>query len=266
MKTSNPALQDGQALPGDGLFCLLGILRIEKDANMTLLYAALIFAVLEWYFEYKQNRLGIFLTKPTMMILLIAWVWLYADVPMLMLGFETSTIMWFVVGLVFCLVGDIFLMLPERFFLPGLLSFLLGHFFYIVGFEHLVPPAGSGLAALAIAIPLILLSGWIYSRLAGGMRQSGKARMRIPVLIYTIVIALMLYSALLCWFDSRWQPLPALLVSLGAALFLISDIMNAWVRFVGPIKQHRVWIMSTYHLAQIGIATGAALHFMSLGN
>ena len=35
---------------------------------MVLLYTALIFAVMEWYFEYKQNKLGIYLTKPTMMI------------------------------------------------------------------------------------------------------------------------------------------------------------------------------------------------------
>ena len=84
---------------------------------MVLLYTALIFAVMEWYFEYKQNKLGIYLTKPTMMIFLIAWVWFYADVPSLMLGFDTSAIMWFVVGLALCLGGDIFLMLPERFFL-----------------------------------------------------------------------------------------------------------------------------------------------------
>jgi alkylglycerol monooxygenase len=231
---------------------------------MVLLYTSLIFAVMEWYFEYKQNKLGVYLTKPTMMIFLIAWVWFYADVPSLMLGFDTSAIMWFVVGLALCLGGDVFLMLPERFFLPGLVLFLLGHFSYIVGFSHLVPSSGNGIVALAIIIPLTLFSAWTYARLSDGMQKLGKARMRIPVLIYTIVIALMFYSALLSWFDPSWQPLPALLVSAGATLFLISDIMNAWVRFVGPIKQHRMWIMSTYHLAQVGIATGAALHFMSL--
>ena len=85
-----------------------------------LLIAALVFAALEWYFEYKKNGLGIYLTKPTVMLLLLAWLWLYAGVPDLMLGFETSSILWFVLGLVFCLGGDVFLMLPERFFLPGL--------------------------------------------------------------------------------------------------------------------------------------------------
>jgi hypothetical protein len=74
----------------------------------------------------------------------------------------------------------------------------------------------------------------------------------------------MLYSALLSLFDENWTMLPAVIVSVGAILFLISDIMNAWVRFVGPIKNHRLWIMSTYHLAQVGITFGATLHFVMI--
>jgi uncharacterized membrane protein YhhN len=231
---------------------------------MVLLIAALIFAPLEWFFEYKKNKLGIYLTKPTVMLLLLAWIWTDGDVPTLMLGIDTSGILWFIFGLVFCLGGDIFLMLSERFFLPGLISFLLGHIFYIIGFNHAIPPAGIAVAALIIAVFLIMFSGWVYVKLARGMQQTGKTRMRIPVLIYTIVIALMLYSAVMSLFDETWSLLPAAIVSVGALLFLISDIMNAWVRFVGPIKNHRLWIMSTYHLAQIGIAFGATLHFMML--
>jgi alkenylglycerophosphocholine hydrolase len=229
---------------------------------MILLIVALILAPLEWFFEYKKNRLGIYLTKPTVMLLLIAWILTDADVPTLMLGVNTSSILWFILGLFICFWGDIFLMLPgERLFLPGLISFLLGHFFYIIGFYHVIPPAGSAIVALVIAIILVLVSGWVYVRLANGMQESGKTGMRIPVLIYTIVIAFMLYSAVLSLFDENWLSLPASFVSVGALLFMISDIMNAWVRFVGPIKNHRVWIMSTYHLAQFGIALGATLHF-----
>jgi len=40
--------------------------------------------------------------------------------------------------------------------------------------------------------------------------------------------------------------------------------MNAWVRFVALIPNYRVWIMSTYHLAQMCLAVGAALHFSNL--
>ena len=155
-----------------------------------LLIAALVFAVLEWFFEHRENKLGIYLTKPTMMLLLIAWVWFYADVPALMVESDTYVIIWFVFGLLFCLGGDIFLMLPER-FLPGLVSFLIGHICYIVGLGMPVPPSGSETAGLVIAVLLIMVSGWVYVRLVKGMRDSGKERMRIPVLIYTIVITLM---------------------------------------------------------------------------
>jgi uncharacterized membrane protein YhhN len=229
-----------------------------------IVIVALIFAVLEWFFEYKKNRLGIYLTKPTMMILLIIWVWFYADIPALMTSSNTSGVIWFVLGLLFCLGGDIFLMLPERFFLPGLVSFLVGHICYIIGFGMPIPPSGSVMAAVLIAVLLLFLAGWVYMRLADGMRASGAERMRIPVLVYTVVIVLMLFSALMTLFDSGWDLLPSVLVSVGAFLFLVSDIMNAWARFVALIPNHRLWIMSTYHLAQVCIAAGVALHFSSL--
>lgn len=229
-----------------------------------LVIAALIFAALEWFFEYKKNLWGIYLTKPTVMLLLIVFVWFYADVPILMFGLNTSAIIWFIFGLVFCLGGDVCLMLPERFFLPGLISFLLGHIFYIAGFGMPIPPSGKEIPAIVNAAILILVSGWIYVQLAKGMQDSGKDRMRIPVLIYTIVIALMLFSALLTLFNHEWALLPSILVSGGALLFMFSDIVNAWVRFVGPIPNHRLWIMPTYHLAQVGISVGVAIHFTNM--
>lgn len=229
-----------------------------------ILIAVLIFAVLEWFFEYKKNRQGIYLTKPTTMMLLIIWVWFYADVPRLMSGINTSSVIWFIFGLLFCLGGDVFLMLSERFFMPGLISFLVGHICYIVGFGMPIPPPGSEMGAMLIAAFLVFVAGWVYVRLAGGMRVSGKEHMRIPVLFYTVVIVLMLFSALMTLFNDGWDLLPSVLVSVGALIFLVSDIMNAWVRFVALIPNHRLWIMSTYHLAQVCIAIGAALHFSSL--
>ncbi|MBU0512106.1 MAG: lysoplasmalogenase, partial [Chloroflexi bacterium] len=79
--------------------------------------------------------------------------------------------------------------------------------------------------------------------------------------IYALIISIMLYSALTTLLDDQWHYTSALWVSVGALLFCVSDIMNAWVRFVGPITNARVKIMLTYHLAQIALALGAALHF-----
>ena len=85
--------------------------------------------------------------------------------------------------------------------------------------------------------------------------------MRIPVLFYTVVIVIMLFSALMTLFNADWNLISSILVSIGAVLFFVSDVMNAWVRFVARIPNHRLWIMSTYHLAQLCIAVGVALHF-----
>ncbi|MFC1996184.1 lysoplasmalogenase family protein [Chloroflexota bacterium] len=73
-----------------------------------------------------------------------------------------------------------------------------------------------------------------------------------------------LFSALMTLFSVEWELLPSVLVSVGAFLFLVSDIMNAWVRFVAQIPNHRLWVMSSYHIAQVCIAVGAGLHFSSL--
>jgi hypothetical protein len=75
---------------------------------------------------------------------------------------------------------------------------------------------------------------------------------------------MMLFSALMTNFNPEWDFMPSILVSGGAFFFLVSDIMNAWVRFVGLIPNHRVWIMVTYHFAQISIAVGVAIHFTGL--
>jgi len=146
-------------------------------------------------------------------------------------------------------------------FFRGLISFLLGHIFYIIGFGIPIPTSGDEMAAIIIAVFLLFLAGWVYIRLATGMQVLGKKSMRIPVLFYTVVITVMLYSALMTLFNDHWNFYSSILVSVGAILFLVSDIMNAWVRFVKRFPNHRLWIMSTYHLAQLCIAVGAALHF-----
>jgi uncharacterized membrane protein YhhN len=127
-----------------------------------------------------------------------------------------------------------------------------------------IPKLGNEISVILIAIVLLFLAAWVYVRLAAGMRVSGSKRLRIPVLFYTVVITVMVFSALMTLFNDGWNLFSSVLVSFGALLFLVSDVMNAWVRFVERIPNQRLWIMSTYHLAQLFIAVGAALHFSVL--
>ena len=231
---------------------------------LIFLVLAFIFAALEWTSEYKKFKLGIYLTKPTAMLCLILWVWTYSDLPAMITNIYTFPLLWFVIGLVFCMIGDIFLMLPpERFFLPGLIAFLVGHVFYILGFDRVSPPEGTWIPAIIIIFMLIIVMVTVYRMLAQGLDESGKPKMKRPVLVYSFIISFMLYGALMTLLDPVWLFTPTLWVTAGAMLFYISDIMNAWTRFVKPLSYDRFKIMTTYHLGQIAIAIGATLHYVS---
>ena len=153
-------------------------------------------------------------------------------------------------------------MLPEKFFLPGLIVFLFGHIFYIIGFGKLVPPARNYIPGFILFLLVFLVSLTAYKKLKAGLIKSGQKKFTIPVAIYALVISVMLFSALIPLLDREWHYSAALLVSLGALSFYISDIMNAWLRFVGFIPDGRLKIMMTYHFAQLAITIGAVMHFL----
>jgi uncharacterized membrane protein YhhN len=71
----------------------------------------------------------------------------------------------------------------------------------------------------------------------------------------------MTWSALLTLLREDWQPAPALIASAGALSFMISDTLLGWNRFVTPSRNGRTVSMLTYHLGQILIAAGVALHY-----
>jgi uncharacterized membrane protein YhhN len=45
-------------------------------------------------------------------------------------------------------------------------------------------------------------------------------------------------------------------------LFVISDSLLSWDRFVAPITNARTIVMVTYHLGQFGIILGTGIHFL----
>jgi hypothetical protein len=61
--------------------------------------------------------------------------------------------------------------------------------------------------------------------------------------------------------NSEWNSFPSLLVSFGAFFFFISDTLLAWNKFVNP-KYGSLFVIITYHFAQITITIGAGLNFL----
>jgi alkenylglycerophosphocholine/alkenylglycerophosphoethanolamine hydrolase len=233
--------------------------------SYTLGIPVLILAVIDWIAADKKWKIIEYFAKPATMLVLLGWMWQSTGVG--------GSMLWFSLGVVFCLAGDVFLMIPRNLFIFGLLSFLVGHIFYILGLNG-VPPF-SNLAGLAqflvmgkwlAIIGLVILAAyliWYYPRLAGGLKTQGKNSLKAPVLIYSLIISLMVYSALMTWYRAGWSPSAAASASLGALLFFASDSMLAWDRFLNPLPHARLRVMLTYHLGQIGIILGAMLHTLA---
>jgi uncharacterized membrane protein YhhN len=161
------------------------------------------------------------------------------------------------IGLGFSLLGDIFLLLPERWFIFGLGAFLLAQMSYAIGLNAAGPVLTGRSAAVAVAVAgLSLLMFW---RLRLGLRASGKARMVAPVAAYLLAISTMLWSAACAPLRAAWPASGSALVAVGGALFYASDGILAWNRFVAPFRQARLLTRITYHLGQFGLAVGAML-------
>jgi uncharacterized membrane protein YhhN len=92
-------------------------------------WLTLALAVLDWM-AVENNWLRVhWFAKPATMASLIIW---FTQV-----GQWTGPLAAIGLGLIFSLMGDVFLMLPERFFLGGMGAFFLTHLFYIAGFNQL---------------------------------------------------------------------------------------------------------------------------------
>jgi uncharacterized membrane protein YhhN len=204
-----------------------------------ILLSALVFisAILHLRAEQLGRKARIYLFKPLTMffIILIALQTKNTVSP-----FYTYAI---ACGLVFSLAGDIFLMLPADRFIAGLVSFLLAHLLYIAAFTF----EGTRAPGLVTAIPFL-----IYGALMLRILLPHLGGMKVPVIIYMLVISVMAWQALNRWIGGAEQgSAPALA---GALLFVVSDSLLAMNRFKRQFQNAQLYIMSTYFMAQWLIA------------
>lgn len=151
-------------------------------------------------------------------------------------------------GLVCSLAGDVFLMLPSDQFIAGLVSFLLAHVFYIVAFTR---EAGFHITYVFVGLMGLIAGIVLVTVLAYTGRLTG------PVIAYTGVIMVMLWQALERWHVGATPS--ALLAVTGACLFVFSDFILAYNRFVRQFPSGRWLNLSTYFAAQWCIALSVKL-------
>jgi uncharacterized membrane protein YhhN len=221
--------------------------------SLTLIWIALLFAVLDWIVVARGWKVLEYFTKPAVMVCLIVWLGVN--------GGWSGPALWFSAGLLFSMFGDIFLMLPKERFVAGLVSFLLAHVAYVIGLN--TTPLPMSVVTVILLVIVGLVSTRIFLRISQGLAASGNKQLTIPVLVYTIVISLMLFSALMTFLRPAWSPAASLMMGLGALLFYFSDTVLAWNKFVGKIKYGRQINLISYHLGQVMITLGAALNFLT---
>jgi len=217
-----------------------------------LLILVFLAAATDWAAVAKGWRKTEIVAKPATMLLLFAWLFVLSRL--------RGVLVWFGLGVLLSLVGDVFLMLSDRWFLAGLAAFLLAQGMYIVGLNSPLPDV-SPVWSLGLALLLGVSLARVLRRITAGLAAKGLGRLVIPVLLYGMTITVMLLSAMLTLFRGDWRPFTSLLVSAGAALFYFSDVLLAWDRFVTPVHNGRLINMVIYHLGQIALIVGAVLQF-----
>ena len=193
-----------------------------------------------------------YIVKPAVMIVL--FIWLLTSVGL------NGALLWFGFGILFSLVGDVLLMISlDRMFQAGLVAFLLAHMAYVIGFN--IPLPVFSVWGLIFAVMVSLGGARIIRRILGVLSSKGQVSMRTPIIVYSLVISVMLLSAMMKLSDLTWDANAAALVSVGAFLFYISDIILAWNKFVSPIQHGRIYNIAAYHLGQIALIAGVIMHF-----
>ena len=211
-------------------------------------------AAADWLAVWHKRQQISYLTKPAALAALLIWYGLA--------GHFKENLLWFGVGLFLSFLGDIFLMLTHGYFSYGLAAFLLAHLAYISVLSQPLPQVTIPFYVLG----LTLVSNWliIFGQLCSAMKAStAKAKVVWPVGIYSAMITVMLFFALMTLFHPGWKFPAAVLVSVGGLLFYCSDTMLAYDRFIRPFARARFWVRVTYHLGQLGLAAGVLLNYLS---
>ncbi len=196
--------------------------------------------------EFKHLQQQVYLFKPISTLMVIAVVLLSFLTP----SVQPSFALGITVGLVLSLGGDVALMFKSnRAFLTGLVLFLLAHIVYTISFTV---PNGFHPQDLFAGGVLLLLGVVIYLYLLPGL-----GRMKGPVILYILIICLMVNRAISTFFGDFFTTTQAWLLTLGATLFWLSDLILAINRFRHPFEANRFGLF-LYFGGQLLIALSPA--------
>ena len=218
-----------------------------RSVGYALVGVSLAVGIADWIAVARRNTGAEFVLKPLTLAVLIAAAAFLAT------GNPAWTAAFTIAVLALSLAGDVFLMLPRDLFVAGLGTFLLAHIAYVLAFNRTAPPEPlTAIAAVgigAVAVPL-------YLRMRAGMIEKAQREFAVPVAIYVVAIGAMVVSAIATAGRPEWPALNSAAAIAGALLFMASDSMIGWNRFVAEFRGADVAIIVTYHLGQVLLVLG----------
>lgn len=164
---------------------------------------------------------------------------------LLLLYFLTCTQInkWYVAALVFSFSGDTFLLFESQlYFMLGLSSFLLAHLCFI----KIVLKKMGKVTTNNLLLSFIIFFAYLFGLLFVLKGHLGK--MQIPVIIYGIVITS--FGALSFANYQKHKSKAALILFMGALVFISSDTMLALNKFYASNAFLNLMVMLTYIVAQ----------------
>ncbi len=197
------------------------------------------------FYEKRNNRVPLFMAKSILSLLFVATALLQPrSVP--------AYYYYLLVGLIFCLIGDVCLALPqEKAFRTGLIAFLIGHVFYIFSFSSLTQISHW----ISIGLFIFLgMSAFIFFWLRPHLKS-----MLIPVLIYIVVITVMVIGAWAVFWKSSFRISAKALILAGALCFYFSDVFVARDKFIKEEYQNRLLGLPLYYAGQFMLAFSIGL-------
>jgi uncharacterized membrane protein YhhN len=197
------------------------------------------------YYEKKKDRMPLLIVKSILSLLFVITALLQPhSVP--------AYYHYLFIGLIFCLIGDVCLALPqEKAFMGGLVAFLVGHVFYIFSFLSLIQISHWISTGLLI---MFGMSAFIFFWLRPHLRS-----MLIPVLLYILVITIMASGAWAVFWKSPFQISGRAFILAGSFCFYFSDLFVARDKFIKEEYRNRLLGLPLYYAGQFLLAFSIGL-------
>lgn len=212
-----------------------------KRSSLLVLMLYFLVAITDLVFIYLDQHSFRWFSKPLLIPLLV--VAFYNEIPK-----PFPSIVYLVIfALFFSWCGDVFLQ-AEGFFIPGLVSFLLAHIFYIIYFRKQATEKRKWMVILPVLVYLSAFTVYLFPYLGD---------MKIPVVFYSLTIGTMLVMAF--HVSDKQGKNYAAWFRYGALFFVLSDSVLAFNLFVEKMEILSLVVMITYVLAQAMIVRGAMI-------